>query len=81
MEVNSFQILLIDVTFYLNHILNVVLDVLIKMKTRIYAAPVVKGLKVNGILALRNRAAYGRNVGLCIKSDAWVGVICEWVSE
>ena len=30
MEVNFFQILLVDVTFYLSHILNVVLDVLIK---------------------------------------------------
>ena len=38
MEVNSFQILVIDVTFYLQ------LDVLMKMKTRIYAAPAVKGL-------------------------------------
>ena len=30
MEVNSFQILLIDVTFYLKHVLKVVLNVLIK---------------------------------------------------
>ena len=30
MEVNTFQILLVDVTFYLYHILNEVLDVLIK---------------------------------------------------
>ena len=30
MEVNSLQILLVDVTFYLYHILNVVLGVLIK---------------------------------------------------
>ena len=44
MEVNSFQILLVDVTFYLYHISNVVLNVQIKMKTRIYAAPAVKGL-------------------------------------
>ena len=47
MEVNSFQILLIDVLFYL-YISNVVLNVLIKkMKTRISAAPAVKGLMVN----------------------------------
>ena len=44
MEVNCFQILLIDVTFYLKHVQKVVLNVLIKMKTRIYAAPAVKGL-------------------------------------
>ena len=30
MVVNSFQILLVDVTFYLQHILNVVFDVLIE---------------------------------------------------
>ena len=46
MEVNSFQIMLIDVTFYLQHILNVVLKVLIKIKTRIDAAPAAKGLRV-----------------------------------
>ena len=34
MEVNSLQILLVDVTFYLK-----------KIKTRSYAAPAVKGLK------------------------------------
>ena len=46
MEVICFQILLIDVTFYLNLVQKVVLNVLIKMKTRIYAAPAVKGLNV-----------------------------------
>ena len=40
MEVNCLQILLIDVQ-------KVVHDVLIKMKTRIYAAPAVKGLNKN----------------------------------
>ena len=44
MEVNCFQILLIDVTFYLQHVQEVVPNVLIKMKNRIYAAPAVKGL-------------------------------------
>ena len=44
MEVNCFQILLIDVIFYLFLDLKVVLDVLIKIKTRIYVAPAVKGL-------------------------------------
>ena len=44
-EVNCFQILLIDVTFYLYHFEKVVRNVLKKkMKTRIYAAPAVKGL-------------------------------------
>ena len=42
MEVNCFQILLIDVTFYLCHMFNMI----IKMKTRIYATMAVKGLKV-----------------------------------
>ena len=46
MAVNSFQIWLGDVTFYLKHIKNVVLNVLIKMKTRIYAAPAGKGLMI-----------------------------------
>ena len=46
MEVNSFQILLVDVTFYLYHIQNVVRNVLKKIKTRIYAAPAVKWLTV-----------------------------------
>ena len=46
MEVNSFQILLVDVTSHLLHIQHVVLNVLIKMKTRIYAAPAVKGLNL-----------------------------------
>ena len=45
MDVNCFQILLIDVTFYLYHVQKVVLNVLIKLKTRIYAAPAVKELR------------------------------------
>ena len=46
MEVNSFQILLIKVTFYLYHYLNVILNVVIKInKKRIYSGPAVKGLK------------------------------------
>ena len=45
MAVNSFQILLVDVIFYLCHISNVVLYVLMKMKARIYATPAVKWLK------------------------------------
>ena len=45
MEVNCFQILLIDVTFNLEHVQKEVHNVLIKkMKTRIYAAPAIKGL-------------------------------------
>ena len=44
MVVNCFQILQLDVTFYLEHVQKVVLNVLIKMKTRIYAAPAIKGL-------------------------------------
>ena len=43
MEVNSFQIWLVDVTLYVK---NVVRNVLIKMKSQIYAAPAVKGLKL-----------------------------------
>ena len=46
MEVNSFQMLLINFTFYLYHSLNVVLNVVIKInKKRIYLGPAVKGLK------------------------------------
>ena len=44
MEVNCFQIMLIDVTFYLSHFQKVVHNVLIKNGTRIYGAPAVKGL-------------------------------------
>ena len=44
MEVNCFQILLIDVIFYVRQVQNVVLNVLIKKKTPIYATPAVKGL-------------------------------------
>ena len=43
MEVNCFQILLIDVTFYFEHVLKVVHNVLIKNKKRIYTVPAVKG--------------------------------------
>ena len=43
MEVNCFQILLIDVTFYIYRVWKVVLNVLIKMKIRRYPAPAVKG--------------------------------------
>ena len=50
MKVNSVQILLVDVTFHLLHIKNVVPNVLIKMKSRIYAAPAVKGLGLERIL-------------------------------
>ena len=52
MEVNCFQILLIDDTFYLYHVQNVVLNVLIKMKTRIYAAPAVKGLNLRALVSI-----------------------------
>ena len=40
MEVNSLQILLVDVTFYIQHIQNVVQ----LNETRLYTAPAVKGL-------------------------------------
>ena len=43
MAVNSFQILLVDVTFYLYHISNVVLYVLIKIRAWIYANKWLKG--------------------------------------
>ena len=53
MEVNCFQILLIDVTFYLYHVKKVVLNVVIK--TRIYAAPAVKGLNAVTSSLLRSK--------------------------
>ena len=44
MEVNSFQIMLIDVTLWIYHVRKAVLNVVIIKWKRIYAAPAVKGL-------------------------------------
>ena len=72
MEVNRFQILLIYVTFYLYHVWKVVLNVLIKNKTRKYAAPAVKRLKPEfTMVSFIQYKPYG---GLkCREQVKWVG--------
>ena len=69
MEVNCFQILLIDVIFYLQHGYKVVLDVLIKKYPNIYC------------LNCLHYKIHQDNLYYVSHSAHWLSVMDSWINE